>query len=67
MGKRPRATWNIGGKEQFSFEISRGDEYFGTKDEVIDRFFAFHRKLLKEGYERMNFTPGPDPEFSVPN
>jgi len=57
--------WNIDGKEQFSFDTTRGDEYLGTKDEVIDRFFAFHRLLLKEGYKRMNFSPGPDPDFNV--
>jgi hypothetical protein len=37
----------------------------GTKDEIISRFFDFHRAMLKDGYKRMNFTPGPDPEFSV--
>lgn len=59
--------WNIDGNHQYSFETTRGEEYMGTKDEVIDRFFSFHRLLLKEGYKRMNFTPGPDPEFSVLN
>ena len=57
--------WNIDGKEQYSFETTRGEEYLGTKDQVIDRCFSFHRLLLKEGYKRMNFTPGPDPDFSV--
>jgi hypothetical protein len=57
--------WDIDGEKKYSFETSRGDEHLGSKDEVIDRFFAFHRKLLKEGYKRMGFTPGPDPDFYV--
>jgi hypothetical protein len=57
--------WNIDGNMQYSFETTRGEEYLGTKDQVIDLFFSFHRLLLKEGYTRMNFTPGPDPDFSV--
>jgi len=57
--------WNVAGKEQFRFETTRGDEYVGTKGEIIERFFSFHRLMLKEGYKRMNFTPGPDPDFSV--
>ncbi len=57
--------WDVDSEKKYSFETSRGDEHLGTKDEVIDRFFAFHRKLLKEGYRRMGFTPGPDPDFYV--
>jgi hypothetical protein len=57
--------WDRDGKQQYSFETSRGDEFVGTKDEVISRFFDFNRRLLKEGYKRMTFTPGPDPDFSV--
>jgi TIR domain len=57
--------WERDGKREYSFETSRGDEFLGTKDEVISRFFEFNRGLLKEGYRRMGFTPGPDPDFSV--
>jgi hypothetical protein len=57
--------WEIDGEKKYSFETSRGDEHLGTKDEAIDLFFAFHRKLLKEGYKRMGFSPGPDPDFYV--
>jgi hypothetical protein len=59
--------WNIDGKEQYSFETTRGDEYIGTKDEVIDRCFSFHRSLLKEGYKRMNFVQAGGPDFNVLN
>ena len=57
--------WDTDGKQKYSFETSQGDEFMGTKDEVISRFFEFHRRLLKEGYKRMGFSPGPDPDFSV--
>jgi hypothetical protein len=57
--------WDIEGKDQFSFETSRGEEYLGAKEEVIKLFFAFNSRLLKEGYRRMNFSPGPDPDSRV--
>ena len=59
--------WDKDRKQEYSFETSRGDEFLGTKDEVISRFFEFNRRLLKEGYRRMGFTPGPDPDFYVLN
>ena len=62
--------WEIKGEQSYSFETIKGDkmtgeEFISTKDEVISRFFDFHRAMLKDGYKRMNFTPGPDPEFNV--
>jgi hypothetical protein len=62
--------WEIGGKQSYSFETIEGDklvgeEFMDTKDEVLSRFFEYHRSMLKDGYKRMVFTPGPDPEFNV--
>jgi hypothetical protein len=55
--------WNINGEVKYSLETSRGDEFMGVKDDVISMFSTFDRKLIKEGYKRMNFTPGTDPDF----
>lgn len=55
--------WDINGEIKFSLETSRGDEFMGAKDEVISMFAAFNRNLIKEGYRRMNFMPGADPDF----
>jgi hypothetical protein len=62
--------WTIGGKQSYSFETFEGDklaseEFMDTKDEVLTRFFEYHRHMIKDGYKRMVFTPGPDPEFGV--
>ena len=57
--------WEVDGKTTYSFETSLGDEFMGSKDEVIDRFFSFNRQMLRDGYKRMEFSPGPDPDFSV--
>jgi hypothetical protein len=62
--------WEIGGKQSYSFETIERDklvseEFMDTKEEVLSRFFDYHRGMLKDGYKRMVFTPGPDPEFSV--
>ena len=57
--------WQIGGEIKYSLETSRGDEFLGTKDDVIEVFSKFNRKLLKEGYKRMTFMPGSDPEFQT--
>ena len=48
--------WDNDGEREYSFETSRGDEHLGTKDEAIDLFFAFHRRLPKEGFKRMEFS-----------
>jgi TIR domain len=64
--------WEIDGKISYSFETLQGDqltgdEFIGTKDEVVTRLFNFHRGLKKEGYKLMNFMPGPDPDFNIFN
>jgi hypothetical protein len=55
--------WDINGEIKFSLETSRGDEFMGVKDDVISMFSTFNRKLTKEGYKRMSFTPGTDADF----
>jgi TIR domain len=55
--------WHINGEVKYSLETSQGDEFLGTKDDAIEVFSKFNRKLIKEGYKRMNFTPGTDPDF----
>jgi hypothetical protein len=55
--------WEINGEAKYSLENSQGDEFLGTKDDVISMFSNFDRKLIKEGYKRMSFGPGPDTEF----
>ncbi len=55
--------WEIKGEVKYSLETSNGDEFLGTKDDAIEMFSKFNRKLLKDGYRRMGFRPGPDPEF----
>jgi len=55
--------WHIAGDVRYSLETSRGDEFLGSKDDVIEMFSKFNRKLIKEGYKRMSFMPGPDPDF----
>ena len=55
--------WKISGEIKYSLETSQGDEFLGTKDDVIETFSKFNRKLLKDGYKRMQFMPGVDPEF----
>jgi len=62
--------WDKDGKEIYSFETMTGstltsEEFFDSKDELISRFFDYNRQMLKDGYKRMNFTPGPDPDFYV--
>ena len=62
--------WDKDGKDSYSFETMTGstltsEEFFDSKDELISRFFDYNRKMLKDGYKRMNFTPGPDPDFYV--
>lgn len=37
--------------------------FIGIKDNVISMFSDLNRKLIKEGYKRMNFSPGTDPDF----
>jgi hypothetical protein len=53
----------ISGEIKYSLETSQGDEFLGTKDDVIETFSKFNRKLLKEGYKRMGVRPGTDPDF----
>lgn len=36
-----------------------------TKKEVIALFNQYNQDLLSSGYKRMQFTPGPDPDFRV--
>jgi TIR domain len=55
--------WQISGEIKYSLETSQGDEFIGTKDDVIDTFSKFNRKLLRDGYKRMGFMPGTDPDF----
>jgi hypothetical protein len=55
--------WHISGEIKYSLETSQGDEFIGTKDDVIETFSKFNRKMLKEGYKRMSFMPGADPDF----
>lgn len=55
--------WHIGGETKYSLETSCGDEFLGTKDDVIEMYSKFNRKMIKEGYKRMSFMPGTDPEF----
>jgi hypothetical protein len=55
--------WQISGEIKYSLETSKGDEFLGTKDDVIETFSKFNRKMIKEGYKRMTFMPGPDPDF----
>jgi len=55
--------WDIDGEVKYSLETSRGDEFIGAKDDVISMFSDLNRKLMKEGYKRMNFSPGADPDF----
>jgi hypothetical protein len=55
--------WQIEGDVRYSLETSRGDEFMGSKDDVISVFSDFNRKLIKEGYKRMSFMPGPDADF----
>lgn len=62
--------WDKDGKETYSFETMAGstltsEEFFDSKDKLISRFFDHNRKMLKDGYKRMIFTPGPDPDFYV--
>lgn len=62
--------WEKEGKDTYSFETMTGstltsEEFFDSKDELVSRFFEYNRKMLKDGYKRMNFTPGPDPDFYV--
>jgi len=64
------SLWDKDGKDTYSFETMTGstltsEEFFDSKDELISRFFDYNRKMLKDGYKRMNFTPGPDPDFYV--
>jgi hypothetical protein len=55
--------WEIAGAVKYSLESSLGDEFLGTKDDVIETFSKFNRKMLKEGYKRMGFMFGTDPDF----
>jgi hypothetical protein len=60
-------TWD---QNRYSFEIIKGNEIeseesFQTKSEVIARFNEFNQSLIQSGYKRMQFTPGPDPDFRV--
>jgi TIR domain len=57
--------WQISGEIKYSLETSQGDEFIGTKDDVIETFSKFNRKLIKEGYKRMSFMPGSDPDFQT--
>lgn len=62
--------WDLGEKPSYSFETFEVDrqtseEFLDTKDEVLSRFFEYHLSMLKDGYKRMVFTPGPDPDFNV--
>ena len=62
--------WDKEGKAIYSFETMTGstltsEEFFDGKDELISRFFDYNRKMLKDGYKRMNFSHGPDPDFYV--
>jgi hypothetical protein len=64
--------WEIDGKTSYSFETLQGDqltgdEFIGTKDEVVNRLFNFNRGMKKDGYKLMNFMPGPDPDFNIFN
>jgi hypothetical protein len=55
--------WDLDGEVKYSLETSRGDEFIGIKDDAISMFSNFNRKLIKEGYKRMSFSPGADPDF----
>jgi hypothetical protein len=55
--------WDVQGEVRYSFESDLGDEFVGSKKDVITNFFLFNRKLIGEGYRRMSFMPGPDPDF----
>ncbi|MBV8454911.1 MAG: TIR domain-containing protein [Deltaproteobacteria bacterium] len=55
--------WDIDGEVKYSLETSKGDELIGAKDDVISMFSNFNRKMIKEGYKRMSFSPGTDPDF----
>jgi len=57
--------WDIDGEVKYSLETSRGDEFIGAKDDVISMFSNFNRKLTNEGYKRMGFSPGTDPDFQT--
>ncbi|MDW5266066.1 MULTISPECIES: hypothetical protein [Acidobacteriaceae] len=59
----PERQRQISGEIKYRLETSRGDEFLGTKDDVIETFSRFNRKLLKEGYQRRGFRPGTDPDF----
>jgi len=52
----------------YSFEAVKGnqiesEDFYDTKDEVITRFTEFKQSLISNGYIRMNFNPGLDPDF----
>ncbi|MBB5327804.1 toll/interleukin-1 receptor domain-containing protein [Tunturiibacter gelidoferens] len=55
--------WDVQGEVRYSFESDRGDEFVGSKKDVITNFFLFNQGLIREGYRRMSFMPGPDPDF----
>jgi hypothetical protein len=55
--------WDVQGEARYSFESDLGDEFVGSKKDVITNFFLFNRKLIGDGYRRMSFMPGPDPDF----
>jgi hypothetical protein len=62
--------WDLEKGPRYSFETFEGDKqtdevFVDTKEQVLSRFIAYHRGMLKDGYKRMVFTPGPDPDFNV--
>ena len=53
---------------RYSLELLLGnkivkEQFFATKQEVIDHFEDIEDSLIRDGYVRMNFTPGSDPDF----
>ena len=62
--------WGLENGPRYSFETFEGDKqtdevFVDTKEQVLSRFIDYHRGMLKDGYKRMVFTPGPDPDFNV--